>query len=104
MEEVGCDSEITDEHGLTIEYRNKYKLLHISFGFVAKVVGKLVAPTLETGEIEEGQETLWLPPTKALQRMKNDTPGKFEGHFILAREIAFLEEFIRRQNQYKLLD
>ena len=99
LEEVGCDCEITHKLGLVIEYRNKYKLLHISFGFVAKVVGELVAPTLEAGEIEEGQETLWLPPTEVLQRMKKDTPGKFEGHFILAREKAFLAEFMKQQNQ-----
>lgn len=94
LEEVGCDCEITHELGITIEYRNKYKLLHISYGFAAKVVGDIGTPALEEGEIEEGQETLWLPPTEVLQKMQNDTPGKFEGHFILEREKTFLEEFL----------
>lgn len=95
LEEVGCDCEITRELGIIIEYRNKYKLLHISYGFAAKVVGELGTPTLEEGEIEEGQETLWLPPTKVLEKMKSDNPGKFEGHFILEREKTFLEEYLK---------
>lgn len=95
-EEVGCDCEITKPLGITIEYRNKYKLLHISYGFAAKVIGEVGTPALEEGEIEEGQETLWLPPEEVLKKMKNDKPGKFEGHFILEREKTFLEEFLKR--------
>ena len=93
--EVGCDCEIIRPIGITIEYRNKYKLLHISYGFAARVIGEVGAPALEEGEIEEGQETLWLPPEEVLEKMKNDEPGKFEGHFILEREKAFLEEFLK---------
>lgn len=95
LEEVGCDCEIMRELGMTIEYRNEQTLLHISYGFVAKVVGEVGEPKLEEGEIEEGQETLWLPPSEVLEKMKNDTPGKYEGHFILEREKAFLEEFLK---------
>lgn len=94
-EEVGCDCEIIKFLGITIEYRNKYKLLHISYGFVAKVVGDIGVPTLEKGEIEEGQETLWLPPEEVLEKMKSDDPGKFQGHFVLEREKTFLEEFLK---------
>lgn len=94
-EEVGCDCEITKPLGVTIEYRNKYKLLHISYGFAAKVIGEVGNPALEEGEIEEGQETLWLPPEEVLEKMKNDNPGKFEGHFILEREKTFLQEFLK---------
>lgn len=94
-EEVGCDCEITRPLGVTIEYSNKYKLMHISYGFAAKVTSEIYTPTLEEGEIEEGQETLWLPPEKVLEKMKNDNPGKYEGHFILEREKSFLEEFLK---------
>jgi len=51
-------------------------------------------PALEEGEIEEGQETLWLPPEEVLEKMKTDNPGKLEGHFILKREMSFLEEYV----------
>ena len=88
-EEVGCDCTIVRPVGMTIEYRNKNKLLHISYCYVAEVVGEIGEPALEEGEIEEGHETLWLPPTEVLTKMKTDTPGKFEGYFILKREISF---------------
>jgi len=95
LEEVGCECEIIKPVGVVIEYRNKYKMIHISYCFVAQVVGEVGAPKLEDGEIEEGQETLWMQPAVVLEKMKSDTPGKFEGHFILEREKAFIEEFLR---------
>ena len=97
-EEVGCDCTIVRPVGMTIEYRNKNKLLHISYCYVAEVVGEIGEPALEEGEIEEGHETLWLPPTEVLTKMKTDTPGKFEGYFILKREISFLEEYLTPSN------
>lgn len=94
LEEVGCDCEIIKSIGITIEYRNKYNLLHISYAFVAKVVGEVGNPTLEAGEVEEGQVTLWMTPVELLEKMEHDIPKKFEGHFILEREKAFLREFL----------
>ena len=97
LEEVGCYCKITQPIGITIEYRNKYNLLHISYAFAAKVVGEVGEPALEEGEIEEGQETLWIPPKEVLEKMKNDKPQKFEGHFILEREMSFLEEYLSKE-------
>jgi len=94
LEEVGCDCEIISEIGVTIEYRNKYELLHISYCFVAKVVGEIGEPALEDGEIEEGQVTKWMDPAELLESMNTDEPKKYEGHFILRREKSFLEEYI----------
>jgi len=94
MEEVGCVCEIIAPVGMVIEYRNQYNMLHISYAFVAKVSGEVGVPTLEASELEEGQATVWLPPAVVLEKMKTDKPGKFEGHFILAREISFLEEYL----------
>jgi len=93
-EEVGCDCKIERPIGMIIEYRNKYQLLHISYCFVAKVLGDVFTPALEASEIEEGQETRWLLPAEVLERMKHDVPQKYEGYFILARERAFIEEFL----------
>ena len=93
-EEVGCNCQIDQPIGIVIEYRNKYGLLHISYCYSAFVDGGVSTPDLEEGEIEGGQETLWLPPAALLTKMSSDVPGKFEGHFILAREQAFLQEYI----------
>lgn len=94
LEEVGCDCEIIREIGMTIEYRNKYKILHLSYCFVVKVVGKIGTPALEEDEIEEGQETLWLKPEEVLARLNADKPGKYEGFFNVEREKAFITEFL----------
>ncbi|HMO78177.1 MAG TPA: NUDIX domain-containing protein [Candidatus Paceibacterota bacterium] len=95
LEEVGCECEILKPVGVTIEYRNKYKMIHISYCFVAKVVGEVGKPKLEEGELEEGHETLWMKPYSVLEKMMSDIPGKFEGHFILEREKAFIKEFLK---------
>ncbi len=94
-EEVGCACEIERPVGMVIEYRNKYKMIHLSFCFVAKVVGEIGEPKLEENEIKEGHTTLWLPAEEALAKMKSDVPKKFEGYFILKRETTFLEEFLK---------
>jgi ADP-ribose pyrophosphatase YjhB (NUDIX family) len=94
LEEVGCACEILKPVGMVIEYRNKCNLLHISYAYVTKVIGDIGTPSLEEGEIEEGQTTLWLPPTEVLAKMETDRPQKLEGHFILEREKSFLQEFL----------
>ena len=94
-EEVGCECVVGELVGVVIEYRNKYKLLHISYCFEATVVGEMGVPALEEGEIEEGQVTLWLTPEEVLLSMQHDQPQKYEGHFILAREQAFLHEYLK---------
>jgi 8-oxo-dGTP diphosphatase len=94
-EEVGCKCEISDTVGMVIEYRNKYNLLHISYAFVAKIIGKVGTPKLEKGEIEEGQVTVWMPVEEALEKMEIDQPKKYEGFFILEREKSFLKEYLK---------
>jgi hypothetical protein len=79
---------------MTIEYRNYENLLHISYCFVARVVGEVGEPKLEEGEIEEGQITLWLPPAQVLEKMNSDASEELESHFILKRETSFLEEYL----------
>jgi len=103
LEEVGCDCRILRPVGVVIEYRNKYSLLNISYCYLAEVVGAVGQPKLEAEEIEEGQVTLWLDPIEVLEKMKTDVPGKYEGHFILKREVAFLEEFLRTRDQTTFL-
>lgn len=95
LEEVGCEIEIIKEVGMTIEYRNANNLLHISYCYVAQQSGKLGKISLEAGEIEEEQVTLWLAPGVALEKMKLDEPKKKVGLFMVKREIAFLEEYLK---------
>lgn len=96
LEEVGCDCELIEELGVVIECRNEQELLHISYGYVAKLIGAIGLPMLEAEEVEEGQVTKWLKPEEALEQMKNDQPTEYKGHFIRAREVAFLEGYFNK--------
>jgi ADP-ribose pyrophosphatase YjhB (NUDIX family) len=95
LEEVGCDCEIGRALGVVIEYREKYKLLQISYGYVATVVGAIGEPAFEPSEIASGQINLWLSPIEATQKIRQDKSDNYEALFIQSRELAFLEEYLR---------
>ena len=97
LEEVGCKCELVSDVGMTIEYRNEHSLIHISYCFLAKVIGEIGKPALEAGEIEEGQVTKWEEPEELLALMNTDEPQKYEGHFILEREKSFLREYLNNK-------
>ncbi len=94
-EEVGCDARIVREVGVVIEYREQHKIIHISHGYIADVVGDIGEPSLEQAEIDEGMITIWITPEEAISKMKADTPNTYQGPFIIQRELAFLEEYVR---------
>lgn len=94
QEEVGCACEIQDEIGVIIEYRITEPLLHISYCYLAQVIGEVGEPTLEPDEVKQGQVTLWLKPEEVLRLMKSDNPELGIGQMILKREIAFIEEYL----------
>jgi 8-oxo-dGTP diphosphatase len=93
-EEVGCDASLSHSLGIVIEYREKQKLLHISECFVADVAGGIGESSLEEAEVAEGMITIWLTPDEAIIKMKVDTPNTYQGPFIIARELAFLTEYL----------
>jgi ADP-ribose pyrophosphatase YjhB (NUDIX family) len=95
IEEAGCDCIISDLIGVVIEYRNKYNLIQISYAYVADVVGEIGEPQFEQAEIDEQLTNYWVSPEEALAKMKSDAPEKYEGNFILKREISFLEEYLK---------
>lgn len=93
VEEVGCDSVIDDELGIVIEYRKRWDLLHISYGFITKVNGEIGAPSYEQGELDDGFESVWVSLPEAIALLKkHKVPEHYEGTFIVERELAFLEE------------
>lgn len=93
IEEVGCDIEIVKPLGITIEYRNSYDLLHISYGYLCKVKGEIRKPNYEQGEIDDGFEPLWKPLDEALKLLEEHYPAEpYQARFIITREKAFLEE------------
>jgi 8-oxo-dGTP diphosphatase len=94
-EEVGCDCTILSPIGITIEYRAQYKLLHISYCYVATVTSPITAPAFEEAEIAAGQTNIWVAPTEVLDLVRSGERFNYESHFNIPRELAFLEEFLK---------
>lgn len=96
MEEVGCDSEVEHELGITIEYRNKFDLLHISYGYITKVKGKIGKPSYEQGEIDDGFKPIWATIEDSIKLVKKyKVSDHYSGSFIVERELVFLKEALR---------
>lgn len=94
-EEVGCDARIVQPLGYVIEYRDQYKLLHLSYGFVCEVTSEITETAFDKDELAAGQVNIWITPEEALHFFQTDTPTKYQGAFILKRELAYLEEWMR---------
>lgn len=94
-EEVGCDCKIIRPVGSTIEYRAKYKLLHISYCFVATVTSPIINQNFEEDEIAAGQTNIWVAPQEVLDLVRNGERTNYESHFNIPRELAFLEEYLK---------
>jgi 8-oxo-dGTP diphosphatase len=94
-EEVGCECAILRPIGVTIEYRAKYKLLHLSYCYVAKVTSPITTPSFEADEIKAGQTNIWVSPDTVLELVHNGERTNYESHFNIPRELAFLEEYLK---------
>lgn len=94
-EEVGCACEIEKEIGMVIEYRKEHTLMHMSYCYLARIVGPITESNLEQAEIDEGMSTIWMKPEEAILKMETDVPNTYQGKFILERELTFLREYMR---------
>ncbi len=93
-EEVGCTERIDREIGITIEYREKHKLIQIGYCYEATLIEFVGEPMLEEDERASGLTMLWTTPEDAMARMKADVPNTYQGAFITARELAFLSAYL----------
>lgn len=97
LEETGCHCEITeDEQPITIEYRDKHKLLQISYIFVAKVIGEIGTVNFEQGELDEGAQLEWVPINEVDTIMSTENPIDYEDRFIHLRDVAIFNHYKKR--------
>jgi len=92
LEETGCKTEIKEEIGEIIEYRDKYKIKNDSFCWIAEVIGEKEALNFMEDEVEEGFELEWTSLSEAIRKIGNDDPGDYQGFFIKQRDLLFLKE------------
>lgn len=104
LEETGCECEIVDQLGIVIEWRDQFKLLQISYVFLAKAIGEIGQSKFEPGEINEGFELKWVPFEKIKKILKNDNPTNYEGKFITIRDKGIVEFYENRLRKPKSLN
>lgn len=90
-EETGCDCEIKTDNPVTIEYRDKEKLVQISYIFVAEVIGEPKQPNFEQDEVDHGFQLEWVPLEEVESVMSKDNPKGWEGEFIHERDQKIFE-------------
>ncbi len=93
LEEVGCDCEILDQGGIVLEWRDQFKLLQISYVFLARVVGIIKQNKLEQDEINDGFVLEWIPLKKVESILDSDVPQNYEGPFIKLRDKSIFEYY-----------
>lgn len=93
IEEVGCDIDIEKDLGVIIEYRSELNLIHISYGYLCRVKGKIGEPQYEQGEIDDQFRPIWKTLNEAIELMNKYRPKEpYQAPFIVEREKTFLEE------------
>lgn len=91
LEETGCDCEILDQSGIIIEWRDRLKLLQISYIFFAEVMGGIGQSKLEQKEIDDGFKLEWVPFEKIDEILEKDDPTSYDGKFIKMRDKSIVE-------------
>src|SRR3989338_1237883 len=81
-EEVGYAIENITSIGMTIEYRNQFDLIQISYAFLARAGENFGEPEFTEEEIADGHTSLWVPIDEAISLLEADTPTEYESHFI----------------------
>ncbi len=100
LEESGCEIENIKPIGIIIEYRNKFKQVHINYCFLADLKGQPKDPEFTDKEKEEGFKVTWTDIEEGLALFKKDQPRSYLGEFVKVRDCEFLKkakEIITRQ-------
>ena len=91
MEEAGVKINILGEIGTIIEYKNKHKLLQISYCYYSEVKGDISEPSFTDAETNSGFQLRWVALDEAITILENDKPDNYLGKFIQVRDLLFLK-------------
>lgn len=90
LEETGCHALIGDEIGITIEFRDEWKMIQISYCFKAQMTEDKGEIKLDPYEAEEGFEVKWFPLDQAVELMKTHTSEEYDPKFMQPRDLKIL--------------
>ena len=89
LEEIGCEIEITGELGEIEEYRKQFGVRQISYGYLAKIVGRKGEPSFVEEEIEEGFQIEWQILDRAIELLQSEHPTDYMGRFVVERDLIY---------------
>lgn len=102
LEEAGCEIEITEQLGITEEYKSLQNLKQISNIFVAKVIRDSHTLNLTEKEKSEGAKLLWVEPKEALKLitdcydklLPSEYDDVYDTRFVVLRDRKILEYYL----------
>ena len=92
LEEAGVCIKSIKDIGVIIEYRDKIKLLQISYCYFARIDKFIKKPSFTKKELSDGFELKWMDFDKAINTIKKDKPSNYTGVFIQKRDLTLLAE------------
>jgi 8-oxo-dGTP diphosphatase len=101
LEETGNDCKVIDEGAITIEFRDQFKLIQISYVFMAEAIGTPGEQKLEQGEIDDGHVLEWHTLEETENLLKDENPTRYEDRFIHLRDQSIFEFYKKRLRYMK---
>lgn len=93
LEEVGCEVEVREQTvGMTIEQREEYSMLQVSYCYLADVAGIKGEISLTELEADNGFVLEWMSIEEAIDILEKDTPSDNFAKFMRARDLIFLKK------------
>jgi len=92
QEEVGANIEVVDGIGITLEYRDAFEQLQISYGYLCKLIGELSLPAFTYEEIENGFDLRWMPVKEARYKVASYSGDQYMPKFVSTRDSEILKE------------
>ena len=90
IEETGFEIKIEREIGKILEYRNEHKLKQWSLCWIARITGRGTQQFTQE-ETDDGFELQTATLAQAIDLVQNDKPTNYDGKFVQARDLVFLQ-------------
>ncbi len=91
IEEIGCQVEILDKVGITVEYRDQHKMTQTSYCYLARQIGDKMPSSFTVSEIAEGFQAVWVKNIdKAIELVARCKTSSYGGQFMVKRELILL--------------
>lgn len=94
LEETGFSCIVGDEIGITIEFRDEWKMVQISHCFKANISSKESGKNFTEEEISDGFELRWVPISEAVGLMESHLSSEYDSQFMQKRDLAILKTVV----------